>query len=123
MKKLLTNITVLALVFSIGSADALAANANNTRGRNFIDADGDGICDYCDTYCEFVDADGDGICDNYGSGKCRTGRGRGRNFIDADGDGICDNAKKKTYSRQRKNNSSRRSVSRSSKNSKRSNNK
>ena len=33
----------------------------------------------------FVDADGDGICDNYGTNGC------GRNYVDADGDGVCDN--------------------------------
>lgn len=53
---------------------------------NFVDADGDGICDntglpvgvrpeYAGQGLGFVDADGDGINDN---------------FIDADGDGICD---------------------------------
>ena len=36
----------------------------------------------------FVDADGDGICDNYGTGA---GRGNGAGFVDADGDGVCDN--------------------------------
>ncbi len=49
---------------------------------NFVDADGDGICDNGDTHCSFVDADGDGVCDN-GDTHC--------SFVDADGDGICDN--------------------------------
>ncbi|WP_129631054.1 hypothetical protein [Candidatus Oscillochloris fontis] len=34
----------------------------------------------------FVDADGDGVCDNTGSGT-----GTGTNYTDADGDGVCDN--------------------------------
>ena len=34
----------------------------------------------------FVDADGDGVCDNMGSGT-----GTGTNYADADGDGVCDN--------------------------------
>lgn len=46
----------------------------------------------------FVDADGDGVCDNYMAGQAkgyRQGKGLrgacGRNFADADGDGVCDN--------------------------------
>ncbi len=45
---------------------------------NFVDANGDGVCD------NFIDEDGDGICDT------RANRGQGR-FVDADGDGVCDN--------------------------------
>jgi hypothetical protein len=38
----------------------------------------------------FVDADGDGVCDN--NATCTgTGKGRRVNFVDADGDGVCDN--------------------------------
>ena len=34
---------------------------------NFVDADGDGVCDDClGTGVGFVDADGDGVCDNIG---------------------------------------------------------
>ena len=36
----------------------------------------------------YVDEDGDGICDNYQSGQCH---GYGEGFVDEDGDGICDN--------------------------------
>lgn len=45
----------------------------------------------------FVDANGDGICDYYGQGGRGMGRGRaagggwGSAFVDATGDGICDN--------------------------------
>ncbi len=47
----------------------------------------------------YVDADGDGVCDNYtyagGNGFNGNGCGRnpycGQNYVDADGDGICDN--------------------------------
>ena len=51
---------------------------------NYVDADGDGVCDYRGTRgaggsgC-WTDANGDGICDNCGG------------YVDADGDGICDN--------------------------------
>jgi hypothetical protein len=52
-----------------------------------------------DQYSNFVDADGDGVCDICGnvpgSGQMMHGQGQqgamGSNFVDADGDGICDN--------------------------------
>lgn len=84
MKKLLTGIAMMTLVFSIGSIDASAAS--NAKAKKA--AVTTNICDYCGASCEFVDADGDGICDNYISGKS----GRGRFYVDADGDGVCDNA-------------------------------
>ena len=62
-------------------------------GLGFVDADGDGICDYwagglgAGMGLGFVDADGDGVCDYY-AGRLAAGIGLG--FVDADGDGICD---------------------------------
>ena len=60
--------------------------AGDTYGTasNFVDEDGDGVCDDCQgTGVGFVDVDGDGICDS-----CLEA---GVGFIDEDGDGICDN--------------------------------
>ncbi len=37
----------------------------------------------------FVDEDGDGVCDLAGTGQ---GQGSGDNYVDEDGDGVCDNA-------------------------------
>lgn len=58
--------------------------ANGACGTNFVDADGDGVCDNYGTNCpnpngggNFVDADGDGVCDNYGT--YRQGAGNGAN--------------------------------------------
>lgn len=45
--------------------------------------------------CQFVDANGDGICDLQGSRQ-----GQGSNFVDANGDGICDNAGSQAQQRQ-----------------------
>jgi len=42
-----------------------------------------GTCD------NFVDEDGDGVCDLAGSGQ---GQGSGDSYVDEDGDGVCDNA-------------------------------
>ena len=66
---------------------------------NFVDANGDGICDNCKQgLCDnFVDANKDGICDNCPHIQNQhngAGQGNGAscgNFTDADGDGVCDN--------------------------------
>jgi hypothetical protein len=56
-----------------GKADAqTAAACAKTCKVNFVDTNGDGICDYqgngnCPGY---VDANGDGICDNFGNSVC-----------------------------------------------------
>jgi len=90
MKKLLTGVVVMTLVILVGGTVAFATGS--ARGRNFIDINGDGVCDDCNNFCQFVDADGDGICDNYGIGRCGIGVGHGTGYVDADGDGICDNS-------------------------------
>lgn len=112
-----------AVVIGVGSASAeqpsvqaavedsnLAAGVSGcvaSACANYVDADGDGVCDYrgtrgaggagcwtdangdgiCDNCGGYVDADGDGVCDNRGS---RGSAGCG-GYVDADGDGICDN--------------------------------
>lgn len=85
MKKILTGIATMALVVSVSSITAFAAGGG--RGRNFVDNDNDGVCDYYNNSCQFVDDDGDGICDNCGLGT----HGMGARYVDADGDGVCDN--------------------------------
>lgn len=85
MKKFLTSIVTMGLVLSVGSTTAFAAGS--AWGRNFVDTDNDGVCDYYNASCQFVDNDGDGICDNFGF----AGYGRGIGYVDADGDGSCDN--------------------------------
>ena len=74
MKKFATILTMV-LIFSVCSTTVISAGPRN--GRNF------------------VDADGDGICDNYGSNGCGNGycNGNGNGYVDADGDGVCDNIK------------------------------
>ena len=97
-------VLVPAYVFSDGDE---TAPAPQVRYANFIDEDGDGICDNWQaggqglglgkgTRENFVDEDGDGVCDNYQSGL-RKGKGQGRGykqgagFLDANDDGVCDN--------------------------------
>ena len=86
MKKVLAGILTAVLVLSLSTVSVLAAGPG--CGRNFVDADGDGVCDYAGSHCRYTDENGDGICDNCGAlaGACG-----GQNFVDADGDGVCDN--------------------------------
>ncbi|MGI6031409.1 MAG: hypothetical protein ACOX7F_07895 [Eubacteriales bacterium] len=81
MKKRMIAIVVGMLVLAMGAGSVWAAG--NGAGRNYVDENGDGICDSrASGYGLFVDEDGDGVCDNWGSGRGF--------FVDEDGDGICD---------------------------------
>lgn len=80
-------------------------------GQNFVDEDGDGVCDTCGSVpgtsmgnqhgsgmmgSNFVDADGNGVCDTCGNmpgtgmGNQQGNGAMGSNFVDEDGDGVCD---------------------------------
>lgn len=68
-----------------------------TGGMNFVDENGDGICDIVQdtpTYhafgVAFVDENGDGICDIFQTREAYQALHL-NNFVDVDGDGICDN--------------------------------
>lgn len=83
MRKLMAGAAAIAAVLMVSGTTAFAAPI--TGVHNYVDANGDGICDYCSASCAFVDANGDGICDNY-TGSCI-----GAGYMDVNGDGICDN--------------------------------
>ena len=89
MKKAFLSVFAAVLVLSLGTAAAFAAEFGS--GRNFTDADGDGVCDRVNGMCVYADADGDGVCNVCGADhrKCLTEDGK--NFVDANGDGVCDN--------------------------------
>lgn len=87
MKRIIIGALTVIMIVSIGVTSALAAGPGSEQGRNFVDADGDGICDFAGEFCRYTDADQDGVCDYCGTGQ----NGCGRNFVDVDGDGICDN--------------------------------
>jgi len=53
------------------------------HGANFVDKDGDGICDNVGTANQ---------CAGKGQGKGCKGAGCGKGFVDADKNGVCDNA-------------------------------
>ena len=107
MRKIICTLLAVALVLSAGVPTAFAAHHHGGHhgGHNgscvqektcsqdgncvgncqFVDEDGDGICDNCENICpdcqEAKDTDGNGICD--GCDKCN-------HFKDENGDGICD---------------------------------
>lgn len=105
MKKLFAGVLAAALALSVLTASAFAA-----PGANYVDADGDGVCDNClagkclrkdcrrhcgggarqcaGAGCRFVDEDGDGICDLLAAGGGGCGSQR---YVDNNGDGVCDN--------------------------------
>ena len=96
MKRIATIIAVTICFLAIGSL-SYAQQGGKGYGRG----NGKGLAGTAQG-ANFVDNDGDGICDNVGT---RMGRGRGfrrnnvrgngtaqgPNFVDKDGDGVCDN--------------------------------
>lgn len=111
MKKAMFLSLAFTLIILVGLQSEAFAQKRNTNANknqltnqsvsrpNWVDANGDGICDNQGTGAgrrnqgatrpNFVDANGDGICDNWSPEKCN-GTGQGPNFVDADGDGVCD---------------------------------
>lgn len=114
MKRILLGVLAVGIVLTIGATTAFASGMHNGYGSairlsstaqtsscpNYVDADGDGLCDNCGgshgncqtgSCSNYVDADGDGLCDNCSGshGNCQTGNCS--NYVDTDGDGLCDN--------------------------------
>ena len=74
--------TILATITALSLGLTCVVSAGSGAGCRYVDADGNGVCDYAGSgVCNYVDADGDGICD-YAGNAC--------GHVDADGDGICD---------------------------------
>ncbi len=95
LKKLLVVsmvIVIAAMIFV-----PLVAEAGGPQGRGNGQTHGDGICDQSSV--NFIDEDGDGLCDNepnsYANAHANanlnsTDASQNLNFVDADGDGVCD---------------------------------
>ncbi len=90
MKKVFAGLLAAVMVFSVGTTSVSAAGRG--MGRNYVDVDGDGVCDNWGV-CGYVDEDGDGICDNCSVAHGNCPGGNGGYFVDEDGDGICDNCR------------------------------
>ena len=95
----LAGILAAILTASASMAGTLAAQGGGTACPynacgNYVDDDGDGVCDNCGTACRhaacgnYVDDDGDGVCDNCGTACRHAACG---NYVDDNGDGVCDN--------------------------------
>lgn len=72
MKKLLSRTLIVATAILVLATATVSAHGGHRR--NYVDVNGDGVCDNYGGYCGgrhgryYVDADGDGVCDNYGVG-------------------------------------------------------
>ena len=69
MKKMIFAVMLSAALVTFGGISAIAAPSSCIKGCNrinFVDTNGDGICDNHGTNCSigFVDENGDGICDH-----------------------------------------------------------
>ena len=87
MKRILLGVLAAGIVLSIGATTVFASGMHNGQGNAFCLS---GVCQ-TSSCSNYVDADGDGLCDNCdGShGACQTGSCT--NYVDADGYGLCDN--------------------------------
>ena len=89
MKKLVSGLCIATALLAVGTTSAFAAKNPNApawcstkQACAFVDADGDGICDYYNAKQHaWIDADGDGICDT-----CRR-------TLAVDWDGVCDHTR------------------------------
>ncbi len=90
MKKTLTGILTAVVVLSAGAVSVLAAAPG--YGPNYVDTDGDGICDYAGNACRNICADYQGVLGCRGAGQnCGWNEIKyGRNYVDTNGNGICD---------------------------------
>jgi len=85
-----------------GSLAALVTGVG-TQSHDFVDENGDGVCDYAQNGSPtwhgpgYVDADGDGVCDYWQTGNGRYGQGGGMAYADENGDGVCDYAQRQTH--------------------------
>jgi len=82
--KILAGTVITAFTLSLGAISVFATESIiNTPNNN-------AVYHYCGEGCQFIDENGDGICDYYGTGGCY-GVNQGHYYVDENGDGICDN--------------------------------
>ena len=89
--------TILALILVVVIATTVFA-ADAPRGKNFADADNNGICDNKTSNCPVSSSNciNNGVCDNQGTGSCTENNdgicdNRGNGYCTDSNDGICDN--------------------------------
>ena len=74
LKRTCAGVLMAAAVLAVGTTSVFAAGPG--AGKNFTDANGDGICDSC----------------GRNQKDCLSQNGCGKYFVDADHDGVCDRA-------------------------------
>lgn len=87
MKKAVITFMIMTALVSVGTISAIAAG-----GENYIDADGNGVCDYVED--TFPSASGSCALSGYSPASASTVFSqtvKGANYVDADNDGVCDN--------------------------------
>lgn len=87
MRKILVSISLVTVVLATTASVAAVSLSDPTflQNSNFVDENGDGICDTCEKVHHgklFVDEDGDGICNR--NVKVN------HHFVDENKDEICD---------------------------------
>ena len=87
MKRILLGVLAAGIVLFIGATTVFASGMHDGQGNAFCLS---GVCQ-TSSCSNYVDADGDGLCDNCdGShGACWTDGCS--NYVDTDDDGLCDN--------------------------------
>ena len=82
--KILAGTVIAAFTLSLGVISVFATESIiNTPNNNVV-------YHYCGEGCQFIDENGDGICDYYGTDGCY-GTHHGQYYVDENGDGVCDN--------------------------------
>jgi len=89
-------LTAAAQTFASDAPPATGPGTTQSHGANFVDKDGDGICDNYGTASQ-----GRGKAQKRNRAKECQGSGCGKNFVDADKDGVCDHLGERR-SKQRK---------------------
>lgn len=87
-KIVLTGVLMTILAFSMGNTRIdVTVPAESNKIEETVN---NSVCDYCGANCQYIDEDGDGVCDNYNT--CVNPDGSmGQNYVDEDNNGICDN--------------------------------
>lgn len=93
----------LAMAYDVPGEGDPVVSPGLYQGPNFIDENGDGVCDLMGSGAfgngqagaNFIDENGDGVCDLAGTGEGYGPFGYAHrvcaeNFVDEDGDGLCD---------------------------------
>lgn len=89
MKKIVSGLLMLTLLFALSMPNVLAASPSS--GRRCASVRTTRKCALADVTRQFIDANKDGICDNRVSDNYGGNNAGQNNFVDTNEDGVCDN--------------------------------